>query len=254
MQDRILEFLSEIERENNCCVLFACESGSRAWGFASPNSDYDVRMIYTNPLAWHLRLEERRDTIEKLTPDQLDCSGWELGKTLRLFASCNLALNEWLDSPQVYRSEQAFHSGLRALIPSYFKPRKALHHYLSMAESCLDQGRGAEALSIKKACYVLRALAACQWILDHRTMPPTAFTRLRVGTLPAERDRDVDELLARKAQSQEDDRAPLPPALVDWIAEMRALSKSEAPNLPTSPPLDWEPLNAMMARWTISKQ
>src|SRR3954463_6570073 len=99
MNGNILQALGTIERDQGVKVLLAVESGSRAWGFASPDSDYDVRFIYAHPLDWYLGVLERRDVIECMLPGDLDVSGWELRKALRLLAKCNLALNEWIGSP-----------------------------------------------------------------------------------------------------------------------------------------------------------
>ena len=92
MHDYIRSMISEVERQHGVKVLYACESGSRAWGFASPDSDYDVRFIYLKPLSWYLRVGEPRDTHEAMLPDDLDLAGWELRKTLRLYAKGNMAL------------------------------------------------------------------------------------------------------------------------------------------------------------------
>ena len=45
---RVRNALAQVEAERNVRVLFACESGSRAWGFASRDSDYDVRFLYVH--------------------------------------------------------------------------------------------------------------------------------------------------------------------------------------------------------------
>lgn len=122
MKDRVLEELARIEREHHIRVLLAVESGSRAWGFASPGSDYDVRFIYVHRRDWYLSVFEQRDVIEEMLPGDLDISGWDLRKSLRLFSKCNLALNEWFGSPLIYSEIAEFRAQLAALIPSYFNP------------------------------------------------------------------------------------------------------------------------------------
>lgn len=69
MRERIIELLHSIEAEHGVKVLYACESGSRAWGFASPDSDYDVRFVYVRPLEDYLSLVPVRDVIEKMFPE-----------------------------------------------------------------------------------------------------------------------------------------------------------------------------------------
>ena len=94
----ILKRLSTIESAQAITVLYACESGSRAWGFPSPDSDYDVRFLYVHDRDWYLTfdVERRRDVIECPIEDDIDCSGWDLRKALHLFTRTNGALLEWL--------------------------------------------------------------------------------------------------------------------------------------------------------------
>lgn len=99
-----MDHVSNIEAERGVRVLYACESGSRGWGFASPDSDYDVRFIYVHPLPWYLRVSAQRDVIEVPISDELDINGWELRKALGLLKKGNATLIEWLDSPVVYRA------------------------------------------------------------------------------------------------------------------------------------------------------
>lgn len=132
MRDRILESLSAIERDHGCTILLAVESGSRAWGFASQDSDYDVRFIYARPRDWYLSIaEHRRDVIELPIVDELDVNGWDLRKALRLFRKSNPPLLEWLTSPIVYR-ETPTAQRMRELIPQYYSPRASFYHYLHM--------------------------------------------------------------------------------------------------------------------------
>ncbi|MCE9610243.1 MAG: nucleotidyltransferase domain-containing protein [Chthoniobacter sp.] len=105
---RVRHALAQVEAERNVRVLFACESGSRAWGFASRDSDYDVRFLYVHRRDWYLSVEDRRDVIEQPIADDLDVSGWELRKALRLLRKSNPPLLEWLKSPVVYRHDPVF--------------------------------------------------------------------------------------------------------------------------------------------------
>ena len=105
--------LSAIEAEFGVRILYACESGSRGWGFASPDSDYDVRFIYVHPLAWYLQVHVQRDVIELPISDELDINGWELRKALGLLRKGNATLIEWLDSPIVYRADAVFLQAMR---------------------------------------------------------------------------------------------------------------------------------------------
>ena len=94
VRTRVEAELSRLETEHQVTVLFACESGSRAWGFASPDSDYDVRFLYVHRLPWYLQVEPGRDVIERPLDDELDVCGRELRKALYLLRRSNPTLLE----------------------------------------------------------------------------------------------------------------------------------------------------------------
>lgn len=201
---RVLEALDEIERQHDVAVLFACESGSRGWGFASPDSDYDVRFVYAHRLPWYLTVEPRRDVIELPISDELDISGWELRKALRLLRKSNPTLFEWLDSPVVYREQPAVTGPLRALAPAYFSAQRGRYHYLAMARKNFRGYLQGERVRLKKYLYVLRPLLAVRWIDRGMGRPPMRFADLVAGTLE---DRllleEIDALLEHKMRAGE---------------------------------------------------
>lgn len=133
MEKMIVSRLREIEEKEKVHILLAVESGSRAWGFASPDSDYDVRFIYIRPKEDYLRLESIRDVIELPINDVLDINGWDLQKTLRLLYKSNPTLFEWFSSPIVYM-ETEFARKFRRIMNEYFSEKRSLYHYISMAE------------------------------------------------------------------------------------------------------------------------
>ena len=130
---RVQDALAQVEAERDVRVLFACESGSRAWGFASRDSDYDVRFLYAHRRDWYLSVEDRRDVIERPIADDLDVSGWELRKALRLLRKSNPPLLEWLQSPVVYRRDPVFTTEFGVLASEFYSPRRCFAHYLHMA-------------------------------------------------------------------------------------------------------------------------
>ncbi|RYD77115.1 MAG: nucleotidyltransferase, partial [Verrucomicrobiaceae bacterium] len=130
MVSRVREELKRVESERKLRVLYACESGSRAWGFASQNSDYDVRFLYVHERDWYLSVEDRRDVIEEALPGDLDVSGWELRKALRLLQKSNPPLLEWLKSPIVYAHDPQFVSEFNALADEFYSPKRCFAHYL----------------------------------------------------------------------------------------------------------------------------
>ncbi|MDM8359063.1 nucleotidyltransferase domain-containing protein, partial [Pandoraea communis] len=202
-------------------VLYACESGSRGWGFASPDSDYDVRFIYVHQPEWYLRVEPQRDVIEKPIDDELDVSGWEIRKALQLLHRSNPTLLEWLDSPVVYYQEDGSVSELRELARRFFVPVRGRHHYLSMAKKNFRGYLQGDEVRYKKYLYVLRPLLAMRWIDAGKGMPPMRFADLVTGTLKdAALITEINELLAIKMRAGEADLGPRRPAIHDFIETM----------------------------------
>lgn len=214
----ILQAVAEIESTHDVRVLFAAESGSRAWGFASPDSDYDVRFIYVHRPDWYLSIGEPRDVIEAMLPGDLDLSGWDVRKTLGLFLRCNLALNEWLGSPIVYIERDDFAARLRQLVASGFRAPAGYHHYLRMAKGKFDERVALDPVRLKDVFYVLRPLLACRWIAQSGTQPPTEFSRLAAASwVEATEQQMISELLAAKSAANESDRTALGTKARAWF-------------------------------------
>ncbi len=133
----ILNRLRNTEEKKSVRILMAIESGSRAWGFASPNSDYDVRFIYVRDKNWYLAvdLEEKRDVIEYPIVDEIDLNGWDLRKALRLYWKSNPAFVEWIQSPMIYINSGIFREKAREILPSIYSVEKGIYHYRSMAKT-----------------------------------------------------------------------------------------------------------------------
>ena len=129
----VCKALANIESERKVRVLYACESGSRAWGFASRDSDYDVRFVYVHVRDWYVSVDDRRDVIELPLADDLDISGWELRKALRLLKKSNPPLLEWLKSPIVYQSDPDFMAEFGELAAKFYSPRRCFAHYLHLS-------------------------------------------------------------------------------------------------------------------------
>ena len=202
MRNGILRKLNEIEQKENVRILLAVESGSRAWGFVSPDSDYDVRFIYIRPKECYLRLENTRDVIELPIEGELDINGWDLCKTLRLLRNSNPTLFEWFSSPIVYR-ETAFADEFRCIMQKYFSSKRGLSHYLSMACSNYREYLKGDMVRAKKYFYVLRPVLACRWILDRATPPPMLFAELMDAELDPALLPDVNKLLSIKINTPE---------------------------------------------------
>lgn len=226
---RVLEALDAIEREHDVRVLFACESGSRGWGFASPDSDYDVRFVYVPRLPWYLTVHPGRDVIELPISDALDVSGWELRKALGLLHRSNPTLLEWLDSPVIYRAHAGHRARLHALAAAYFHPVRGRHHYLSMAKKNFRGDLQGETVRLKKYLYVLRPLLAVDWVDAGLGRPPMRFAELVAGTVTdASLRAEINALLAVKMAAGEAKEGPRFDAIHAFI-ERRLAAAETAP-------------------------
>ena len=170
--------LAQIEKEHSVEILYAIESGSRAWGFESQDSDYDVRFIYRHSKNWYLNILPKRDVIEYPIIDLYDYSGWDLRKSLFLMNKSNPVLFEWLASPIVYIKKEKEYSLLKDASEKYFSPISTIYHYLHMAEGNNRQFLNGNEVKIKKYFYVLRPLFACMWIDKFSESPPLHFETL----------------------------------------------------------------------------
>lgn len=218
---QILENLRKIEQEEQVRIIYACESGSRAWGFPSQDSDYDVRFIYVRSQEWYLSIFDKRDVIELPISEALDINGWDLRKALNLFRKSNPPLLEWLQSPIVYSENPAVIGQLRSLSAEAFSPRACMYHYLHMAKGNYREYLQGEQVKIKKYFYVLRPLLACQWIEQYETMPPIEFEALVDAMLPSEGELKpvIMQLLARKKAGEELDYEPRIAVINDFLEQ-----------------------------------
>jgi predicted nucleotidyltransferase len=202
MREVIAQKLQEIEEYENVKILHCVESGSRAWGFASPDSDYDVRFIYVRPLEHYLRLDQARDVIEWQLDDTLDINGWDIKKALTLLHKSNPTLFEWNSSPIVYKTTDEWQK-IADVISQYFMAKSGLYHYLSTAKSNYREYLKGDVVRLKKYFYVLRPLLACKWIMDKGTPPPMEFHILMDKYLDEDVKPDVEKLLDLKMNTPE---------------------------------------------------
>lgn len=201
----ILRRLRAAEVEHDVRILYACESGSRAWGFASPDSDYDVRFIYVHKPEWYLSfdIERRRDVIEYPITDEIDCGGWDIRKALYLLTRTNGALMEWLNSPVRYIEAGSFAESLRVLAPEVMNPVALCYHYSHMARGNAREYLFREQVRLKKYFYVLRPLLAIRYIQQGMGLPPVEFARLLDSVLPEVLRPSIDRLLDLKRNTEE---------------------------------------------------
>lgn len=220
IEQEIQRRIDAAEQEHNVKVLYAVESGSRAWGFASPNSDYDVRFIYAHPKDWYVAvdLEEKRDVIEYPIVDEIDISGWDVRKALRLFKKSNPSFVEWLHSSIVYRDDGIFAESARNMLASSYSINKGIYHYRSMAKTNYRGYLRKPRVPLKKYFYVLRPLLSILWMEKYRTPAPIEFDTLRqMFDTGSELDLAITDLIERKKQAMEKEIAPAVPVINQFI-------------------------------------
>ncbi len=220
IEKEIQHRLDSAEIEHGVKILYAVESGSRAWGFASPNSDYDVRFIYAHPKDWYVAvdLEEKRDVIEYPIVDEIDISGWDIRKALQLFRKSNPSFVEWLQSPHIYRDDGCFASGAREVLDLHYSTVKGIYHYRSMAKTNYRGYLRREMVPLKKYFYVLRPLLSILWLEQRQSPAPIELDKLRqmISTNTA-LNQAIDELIERKKIALEKEIAPAVPLIQGFI-------------------------------------
>jgi predicted nucleotidyltransferase len=229
IRHEILERLGRAEAEHDIKILLAVESGSRAWGFASPNSDYDARFIYVNRPEWYLSvgLEEQRDVIEYPILDDLDVNGWDLRKAFRLYWKSNPAFMEWIQSPIIYMQNGSFAEQSRALMDDVYSPVSGIYHYRSMAKTNFRGYLQTELVPLKKYFYVLRPLLAVRWLERFEKPAPIEFQKL-LAVLDGQHNLvdSIQALLEKKRNSPEVGLSPQIPEIHEFIAsELERLEK-----------------------------
>lgn len=239
--------LCELEKAENIRILHCIESGSRAWGFASPDSDYDVRFIYVRPKEFYLRLDKTRDVIEWQLDDVWDINGWDLNKALRLLHKSNPTMFEWNSSPIVYRTTEEWQS-LDGLINDCFSPKLGAWHYLSMAKRNYREYLQGEEVRLKKYFYVLRPILACEWIIKKGTPPPMLFSELSEAMLPDTLKDTVNDLLRKKTETPELGTGRRIDVLNDFIESRLADIEAAVSVIPEREEIGWERLNEAFLR------
>ncbi len=238
----IPEKLREIEQKENVRILHCVESGSRAWGFPSPDSDFDVRFIYVRPKEYYLRLDKTRDVIEWQLDETLDINGWDLKKALVLLYSSNPTLFEWNHSPVVYKTTDEWQK-ISAVINRYFQEKSGLYHYFRTAQKTYAEHLQGETVRLKKYFYVLRPLLACRWILCNHCPPPMRFAELVSACLEPPMQSVINELLERKMHSDEFYKGKRIDVLNAYLESSMAEIEKKLSAIPADHPHDWETLN-----------
>lgn len=220
MIEEIKKEIERLEDRHEIKILLAVESGSRAWGFASTDSDWDVRFVYIHNLDWYLKIDEQKDSQEEILPNDIDLAGWKLKKALRLFRKSNPPMLEWLRSPIIYKEQFSTAEKLRDLSEKYFNPKSCMHHYLSMARNNFREYLRTDFVKSKKYFYVLRPVLACGWIKNTNSFPPMEFQDLVDSQIKdAQIKTEIAELLTRKMSGKELKEEPKIGILNDFLEQ-----------------------------------
>lgn len=205
MKEIIQKYIKQVEDKRNIRVLLACETGSRAWGFPSPDSDYDVRVVYKHDLDWYLTIMDKKDGFDTMFEDrEIDISGWELRKSLRLLYKSNAAMLERIQSPIIYQQDDAFVTGIREIAPECYSKIATMYHYLGLANKCIADVDASSDYKLKRFFYALRASTACRWILERDEMPPIHFPTMLAGLdVESSVSERINELITLKADKSE---------------------------------------------------
>ncbi|WP_299452593.1 nucleotidyltransferase domain-containing protein [uncultured Microscilla sp.] len=244
MHTTIQNELAKLEESQNIEILYACESGSRAWGFPSPDSDYDVRFFYRHSRDKYLSIHPPDDNINLFVTKDLDFNGWEIRKALHLFGKSNVSPYEWMQSDTLYLQKTDFIERLRAIAPQYFSPRAAIHHYLGIAHNTFESALKEPEVKLKKYFYALRTVLSAYWIAQYQSIPPLQFYKL----LPLIEDEQlisiIQDLLEQKAKAKEGETIAPELYVHEFIKEGLKKCEIAAQKFEKLTP-NWEPLNAL---------
>lgn len=235
------EKLREIEKEYGVRVLFAVESGSRAWGTAAEDSDFDVRFVYIRPREDYLRLEQTRDVLEFPIEEGWDMCGWDITKLLRLLQNSNTQIYEWFASPVVY-VDDGFSSRIRPLLDACFSAKTGVFHYLHQYDLKMGQAKKAEEPKVKHYLYSLQHIAAARWILEKETPVPLRFRDMMAG-YPEQIQMLAREILLLKTMRHDQPFMERNADLEDWLQAERDRIQQQAGRLSAKTDRSWDSLN-----------
>jgi uncharacterized protein len=225
----INKVLTEIEQKKKIKILYACETGSRAWGFPSPDSDFDIRFIYMHERDWYLSLNQRKDTIEIMDGD-LDITGWDLKKCLTLLKKSNAPLIERFQSPIPYFEMDGFKKEFNLLIENYYSPTAVFYHHYSLAKKFWEDVKDAEEYKLKNWFYMVRSMLSCNWIIQDKSVLPMDINGL-MKYISVERKSQIEELIKLKSKVGEKYLHPRDEELNNWISDLFKILESSQSNL-----------------------
>lgn len=240
--EQISEELAKIEQTEHVRILFCAESGSRAWGFPSKDSDFDVRFIYVRDREEYLRIDAVKDFINWRLDSTFDISGWDVKKALGLLHSSNISLFEWRASQIVYRTSEEWERFAK-LMDGYFSPRTESFNYYSLAKKYYNMFLLRDGVRLKKYFYVLRPIFSCLWIFENMTAPPADFNTLKAKYISGKPLEALDELLDKKLNSFEPTEISPIPVLNSYISKQLEEIATRIEAMPGKANLGWDDIN-----------
>lgn len=240
--------IKEIEAKENIRVLHVIESGSRAWGLASPDSDYDVRFIYVRDRNFYLSLCENKDFIDWELNEVLDINGWDIKKVLQHFHKSNATLFEWSNSPVVYYTTDEWKKLYDEVAGKYFACKSSMYHYYGTANKNYHEYLMEDMVKYKKYFYVLRPILACKWIEEKKCPPPVLFDELFDSVLEEDMKPVIADLLTKKVQMSESDKAPKIEKVNQYVEEKLIYYKNLLEGMDDDRNPDWEPLEEVFKK------
>ncbi len=214
--------LENLAADEGVRMLMAVESGSRAWGFPSPDSDYDVRFLYAHSRDRYLQLQPGRDVIERPIVDEIDLSGWDVRKALMLLLKSNAVISEWIESPIRYQADHPIIDKLRVLADDVLDPRALAHHYASLGRNAADRWLGGDDdVPVKKYFYALRPALAIRCLRHNPALRPPMNLQALVAAsdIPDALARDIAVLVEAKSRTNERANGARMPALDALIGD-----------------------------------
>lgn len=231
MDNIIKQKIADIEQKFSVKVILAVESGCRAWGFPSLNSDYDVKFIYVNKPDWYISIDQKQETIELPISNYIDMNGWDILKSFKLLSRYDPSLQEWISSPIVYKSSQDEVDTIKRLAKTSFMPESSFNHYLSMAKTKLEYIVDKENIRIKNYMYAIRAIFCCQYILAYTSQPPMKISQLLKHLDSEPLKNEIAKLIDIKFENPEKFEIPRVPLIEAFLSEkLSSLSNNTISN------------------------
>jgi len=220
MKEDIIHALRQVENKYNVKVIFACEAGSRAWDLHSPDSDYDVRFIYTAHTDHYLSIDpigsgKNKDVIESRPSHKIDFVGWEITKTLRLFRNSNPSLLEWLNRGEVYLEPFQAIRQIKELQNRVISQKTCLYHYINMAYNNVRKAKE-KRITAKQALMVLKPLLSALSIKKLSVFPTGNFLTLADNISNGPIRSEIQMLVENKKESRQN-IILLSDDLIHWI-------------------------------------